>query len=198
MERIGYRARGMGECAGEPREQCPLRGPGEVRSFSGMPRAPDPILAASGLPRIERRGRPTKLSRAILEEIAKHIREGARAKDATLASGVSMKTWYRWNDEAEDPKADPIYHEFRLICEGTHALCKVTVAKKMYDAAKEGDPANWAKHVGMEGFGANRVELSGPEGGPMQVETPGALMENLLDTFEQMAERRTPGKGPKK
>lgn len=153
---------------------------------------------AKTLPRVERRGRPTSCTKELLEELAGHIREGALPKTAFLAMGLSQSSWQRWNDAADDPKADPIYHEFRLVCEGTHALCRMAVAKKMYSVAMEGDGTNWSKHAGLEGIGTNRVELSGPGGGAIPVEhSQEGLVASLLDEFAAMNERLL-AKGKKK
>lgn len=61
-------------------------------------------------------GRKAKFSKALVEEICKHIADGLNSKDAVLLSGIREETYYRWlnRDDKDNNLTD---EEYSLLSE---------------------------------------------------------------------------------
>lgn len=56
--------------------------------------------------------RKTKLTKALIAQITKHIKDGAFDYVACEAVGISQSSFYLWLQQAEEPTADEILLEF--------------------------------------------------------------------------------------
>lgn len=147
-----------------------------------------------------RAGRRSKLTPETHEAIVKAVRAGASYEAAAGAAGITETTLYRWLREAEEDGAPPAKRQFqhdlmraraevevRVVAAsvmkgaiGGYELERVTefkpdgtrVERVKYapadpraglDFLARRDPARWARR--------NPVELSGPDGGPIQVQS---------------------------
>lgn len=129
-------------------------------------------------------GRPTKLTREIVDKIVRLVGVGNYMETAAATCGISKDTLYRWLKQgARQGKglardlADGVY-------EAT-ARCEAHDVAFMHKAAEtDWRAAAWRlQHRFPERWGRARVEVSGPEGGPVQVQADwrselGGLMQN--------------------
>jgi hypothetical protein len=70
----------------------------------------------------DRRGRPSKLTPQLADEIARHVRAGAYVETACIAAGIGRRTFYDWwRRGASDHPADAGYRAFRERVEQAQA-----------------------------------------------------------------------------
>lgn len=125
-------------------------------------------------------GRPTKLTPDVQDRIIQALQAGNYQDVACRFAGIAPATFYRWMEQGEDPDADPIYGEFREAVERAKSVAEVRSVAIIQQAAQNGtwQAAAWylersaAKRWGRQ----ERVEHSGPEGGPITL----ANMAKLL------------------
>lgn len=84
------------------------------------------------------RGRTPKLllQPDTLDKVCAAVRMGNTYRDSCKIAGISEPTMYRWLENAEDPKADECYREFRDALERARAEGKTALAGMIYNAAK--------------------------------------------------------------
>lgn len=140
-----------------------------------------------------RRGRADKLTPAVAQQIVDAVRAGAYLKQAAEHAGVGEATVYRWLERADDPAAPEKFRAFRAALMRANADAEVG-AIAVLRAAMPGDwraalaflkarfPDRWAER--------QRVEHSGPEGGPIRIDRVDEEVERLL---EEAARRRSDG-----
>lgn len=120
-------------------------------------------------------GRPTKLTKEIIEKVCAAIYAGNYAKIAAQLSGISESTYYAWLAEAEKEGCDPIFLEFSESIERAEAAAEVEAVALIRQSAKNGNAkdAQWLlerKHG--ERWGRNdklRQEITGADGAPLEV-----------------------------
>lgn len=165
-----------------------------------------------------RLGRPTKLTPALRERIVKLIKSGNFLETAAEACGIGRATVFRWIQEANEGHPDPSRTEFRdaviqaraeaeslmvglvfraamggvITKEITRTLPDGTVESETTYSPPDGRvgleflsrafPDRWKKQNN------NLIEVSGPGGGPVQVED---------SRFSVLAQRLQANTGPK-
>ena len=120
-------------------------------------------------------GRPTKLTKEIIEKVCAAIYAGNYAKIAAQLSGISESTYYAWLAEAEKEDCDPLFLEFSESIERAEAAAEVEAVALIRQSAKNGNAkdAQWLlerKHG--ERWGRNdklRQEITGADGAPLEV-----------------------------
>lgn len=151
-----------------------------------------------------RAGRRTKLTPETRDRIITAVRAGATMEAAAGAAGIGESTLYRWLQEAEQPGAPRWKREFRedllrardelevrLVAGsvmkaalGGYVVKRVTRVRPDGTQETEEQFAPADGRVGLEvlarrfhgrGWGRTPVEVSGPDGGPIQVAYAGAI-----------------------
>lgn len=126
------------------------------------PKDEDPLATP-----LRRRGRPSKLTRGLLDKfelIAEHV---ACVDDAAAELGIGPATYRGWMRTGRDARAGTLHAQFRAIALGSRLRQKNRLLSMLYKKALEGDiPA--AKYL-LDRIHrlAIVVEHSGPEGGPI-------------------------------
>ncbi len=149
---------------------------------------------------MSKRGRKTKLTPELLDRLEKALAAGNYVETACSYVGISHSVFYHWLAEAKKPKARKIYLEFLDTIERARAVAEIRNVQ-IVQAAAQGRPGNpqtgetekdpdwraatwflerayprkWGRH--------ERVELSGTEGGPINVsvDTKQALLEIIRE-----------------
>jgi hypothetical protein len=118
-------------------------------------------------------GRPAKLTPEVATKICAMIRAGAYSHVAAQAAGISMQTFSRWLTLAEEEGQHTAYREFRIAVMVARAQARATAEIQV----RKDKPEIWLRRgpgrerPGDPGWSAtDKVEVSGPGGGPMRVE----------------------------
>ena len=128
-------------------------------------------------------GRPSLYRPEFCEQISDAMAEGLSLEAAASACGIGPRTAFRWQDE---------YDEFRQAVEDGRARSLLFWERRAIGLAK-GEPGNAAvvtlglKNRSRAASGwhdAQRLEHSGPEGGPIRQETTNVLDVSCLDVAE--------------
>lgn len=156
-------------------------------------------------------GRKTKLTPETQERIIAAVRAGATMEAAAGAAGIGESTLYRWLQEAAQPGAPRWKREFREALQrardelevrlvagsvlkaalGGYVVKRVTRVRPDGTQETEEQFAPADGRVGLEvlarrfrdrGWGRTPVEVSGPNGGPVQVAT--ATIRELAQRLE--------------
>ena len=124
------------------------------------------------------RGRKTKLTPELQDKIEKALSAGNYVETACAYAGISVATFYNWLNEARKDDAEPIYVEFLEATERARAVSEMRNVQIVQNAAMgddDKDPdwraASWfLERAFPRKWGRQeRVELSGAEGGPINV-----------------------------
>ncbi len=153
-------------------------------------------------------GRPSKLDATVKKRFDGALRRGHPPKTAALYAGVSRATYYAWLERGEaDRKAgkDTEYADFLDTIDRALALFYDKHLRRI-DKASKSEVGAYEYRASLQILGrrapeyfAERkgVELSNPEGRPLQVETKLIDVRNLpLDELERLARGEpSPGEG---
>lgn len=135
-------------------------------------------------------GRPCKLTPALQEMILEAVRDGAYAEQAAAAAGIDRSTFFRWLAQGRDATSGK-FREFSIAIATAEAAAELDAAKTLKTAFDGGDwraaitylerkfPERWGKR--------ERHELSGPAGGPIQVDA--SLKVDLSKLSDEDLER---------
>lgn len=126
--------------------------------------------------------RRTKLTPEVQDVIVTALRAGNYAETAAAYAGINETTYYRWLARGEE-QPDSIYGQFRQAVKEAQAAGEVRLVSLIDRAAQSGTwqaaawklerkyPERWGRTI--------RTEVSGPEGGPVQIEVD--PRESLLE-----------------
>lgn len=139
-------------------------------------------------------GRPSKLTPERQERIVLAVSAGSYPEVAARANGVDASTFYRWMARGDDPvERDPRYRVFREAVKEAEARAEVVAIGRIQQAAAGGTwtasawylerkyPDRWGRKDQI------RQEVSGPGGGPVEVD-PAATVLSFLDRRREQAE----------
>jgi hypothetical protein len=132
------------------------------------------------------RGRPTKLTPELIERVARVVRVGNYLDTAARYCGISKGDFYNWLKRGHAQKRG-IYRDFLNALEEAQAAADVRDHAYIAEAAKK-DWRAAAEHLRLRNqarYGSRRLEVSGPEGKPVQVEA--STTAALLDLFTRLA-----------
>ena len=116
-------------------------------------------------------GRPTKLTPQVRDKIIEALTAGNYAKHAVAYAGVDMATYCRWMEKGEQGRSP--YREFREAVEAAKAEAVVRNVTIIQRAARtDWRAAGWyLERTQREEFGkVTRQEVSGPDGGPIEIQ----------------------------
>lgn len=131
-------------------------------------------------------GRPTKLTPEIQERIIQALSAGNYQDTAARFAGIDPSTFYRWMDDGAKDDADPLFKEFREAVEKARAQAEVRSVALIQNAANGGTwqaAAWWLERSHPQKWGRQQrimQEISGPAGGPIQIEDPRSVLLSLL------------------
>lgn len=135
-------------------------------------------------------GRPTKLNDEIQARIVAFLGAGAYIETAAAAAGVSKQTLYNWLHRGAD--GERRYVGFLDAVERAQSEADLRDLKTIREAAQNGvwQAAAWRlERRHPEQWGRRRVEMTGADGGPVDVET---REMTLLDLVRLAAEADGP------
>lgn len=160
------------------------------------------------VPRRVHRGRPTKLTPQVAEKIIAAVRAGNYLETAAENAGVNRTTLYRWQQAGSDADADPELRDFcnaltraRAEAEARMVGCVLrdamggTVVKRITRTYRNGvveteeqvTPPNHRAAIEFlsrsfpQTWGRRAVEVTGADGGPVQVEQRSVIIGVLAD-----------------
>lgn len=141
-------------------------------------------------------GRPTKLTEARHRKIVADIRAGNFAQIAAVASGITEQTYYNWlswgqRDLASEDvdKHSSIYAEFFESVKAAEAEAEVKQVRELQRDEKWQRRAWWLERRFPKRWGQKQaLEVSGPEGKPIEVDAKDTLTRLLEERREAIAE----------
>jgi len=141
-------------------------------------------------------GRPTKLTPEVSEKIVTALRGGNYREVACRYAGISYQTFRTWLKRAEEQQAPPEYLEFAAAVEKAEADAEVADIALIRRAAQDGSwtAAAWVRErKNPERWGKKdrtAVELTGPDGGPLDVRVAHGVDETAIGGLAAALERR--------
>lgn len=117
-------------------------------------------------------GRKPKLSKEIIENLAKALEAGNYVETACEYVGINKGTLYRWLSEAEQPDAQPLLRELKDTVARSRATAEVRNVYRIQQAAETSWQAAawWLERSHSKKWGRQqKVELSGADGGSINV-----------------------------
>jgi len=118
-------------------------------------------------------GRNTKLTPKIREALCDAIRMVGHVEVAADYAGIGKTTFYEWMKKGAEEKAEPAFREFREAVEQARARAQVRNSTLIQNAAIRDWKAAawWLRNAFPETWtGTDKVEVSGPKGGPIELE----------------------------
>lgn len=145
-------------------------------------------------------GRGTKLTKDVIQTIARAMLAGSFFRDACRHAGIHEATAYRWLARADEPEPEPLDGErpvdyqsrmerWRLACEFRDATekaeadAKIGALARIQKAGREGTwqaDAWYLERRYPAEYGRRSVEVSGPAGGPVQIDDGRTTIEALI------------------
>jgi transposase len=139
------------------------------------------------------RGRPDKLTAARQERVVAAVRAGAHREQAAQAAGVSRSTLQAWLQRGEAADAPTRFQKFAQALREAEAEFELEGLAVISRAAEGGDwramawklerrhPERWGRQT--------RHEVTGPDGGPVEVE--GAGIDTSKLSMKELADLQT-------
>ena len=118
-------------------------------------------------------GRPTKLTKPVIERVASSVREGLPYASAAALEGISERTFYDWINKGRESTSGP-FHQFVVAIEEANAELHQEMALKFLNEARDGEGK-------AEKFLARRFakDWSEKQTHEIQTDTPIELVVNL-------------------
>jgi hypothetical protein len=140
-------------------------------------------------------GRPTKLTPALQEKFVQAVREGQFFETACGLCGITYTAFREWMIRgANEPEG--IYHEFMLAVQEAEADSEAEANKKWQKFFAEDYRAvrDWMdRRYGNRWSRKDRMEISGPEGGPIQTQDLSKLSEEELASLAALLKKSESG-----
>ena len=148
-------------------------------------------------------GRPTKINEAMIDQIAEAVRRGNYMETAAAYAGISKPTLYDWlkrgakeKQRVESNTKNRIRESERLFVEFSNAIKTALADAEMRDvgvitnaATVEGvwQASAWRlERKFPDRWGRKKLELSGPDNGPIQHEVEVVGEETKEQQFERL------------
>jgi len=126
-------------------------------------------------------GRPSKLTQEVQDRVVAALRGGNYMETAARYAGIDESTLHRWIAKGKEDDASEPYQEFCKAVEKARAEAEVRNLHLIQNAASGGtwQAAAWFLERSFPGRWGRRekVEHSGPEGGPITLKGLADLME---------------------
>lgn len=133
-----------------------------------------------------KRGRPTKLTPELIERVASVVRVGNYLDTAARYCGIDKVTFYSWMKRGHAQKSG-LFRDFLNALEEAQAAADVRDHAHIAQASKKDWRAS-AEHLRLRNqsrYNRSRMEVSGPDGSPVQVESSASA--GLLEMFIKLA-----------
>lgn len=149
------------------------------------------------MPTYDHPGRPTKFTPETIKKLLTALSQGNYRETACRYAGISHQTLRNWIAKAETPDAPPEYVEFLEALEKAEADAEVLDIAIIRQAAQGGtwQAAAWIRErKNPERWGrreASKVEVSGPDGGPIELRATLGVDTVAIETLAASLERRS-------
>jgi len=131
-------------------------------------------------------GRPKALTQEKQDQLCNFLREGNHIIPACAYTGLGSSTYYKYMALADEPNPPQWAVEFADAVKKARAEAELRNVQQIQKAATE--PKHWTasawflersypKRWGRQA----RLEVTGPEGGPIRLEDPRTALLSLLD-----------------
>lgn len=139
-------------------------------------------------------GRTTKLTPEVQERIIQALTAGNYQEVAAQYAGINPSTYYKWLHEAREENASEELKEFLEAVEKARAQAEVRSVALIQNAANGGTwqaaawwlerskPTKWGRQAKIT------QEISGPEGGPIEIDDPRAYLLKLIEDVTDESE----------
>jgi transposase len=142
------------------------------------------------------RGRPSKFTPEVRDKILTALRAGNYRNVACQYAGINIQTLHNWIAKAEHPDAPPEYLEFVEALQKAEADAEVADLALIRRSAQDGQwqAAAWIRErKNPERWGRRdrqTVELTGADGGPVQMQVAGVVEVSAIEGLLGALERR--------
>jgi hypothetical protein len=136
--------------------------------------------------------RPTKLTPEASERICEALRDGAPRAVAAEAADVGDSTLYRWLERGDRARSGR-FREFWEAVRAAEAEAMTRALRVVWQAIEAGDGRLAMEFLSRRwpaDFGRRPIELTGADGGPLQVEQASSAKATLTAKIERLAARR--------
>lgn len=123
---------------------------------------------------------PIKLTPEVRNRIVEAVRAGATWRLAAQAAGIGERTLHRWRQAGKEAVSGP-EHDLVQAIEAAEAEAALEALAKIREAAAAGEwqAAGWYLER-RHGY-VRRSEVSGPEGGAIELDAPQGTVRDLLE-----------------
>jgi hypothetical protein len=129
-------------------------------------------------------GRPPKLTQEVEQRIVLLLRSGNHRRTAAIVAGISPSSFHAWMAAGEKSKRGPFARFRRAVLQAEAQIEAQMVGIVVQKATTDVKQAKWwLTHKARKRWGDNqtqKVELSGPKGGPIKVEDARATLDARL------------------
>lgn len=108
----------------------------------------------------------TKLTPELTNRILDLLSQGHFVECICPAVGIGTSTFYRWLEQGEKQKKG-IFRDFREAVKHTKAVTEVVIIDRIQKSDDWRAAAWLAERLYPERWGRKRIEISGPDGGPV-------------------------------
>ena len=133
-------------------------------------------------------GRPTDCTPAVTARMADALAKGRCVRAACRLSGISHTSHYEWIKRAEAGDGPP-FADYAAATRKAEAIGEDRHLGNIEAAAgTDAEPGDWRASAWLlerrhpEDYGKQRMEISGPDGGPVQVQSLAAEIAAQLAT----------------
>lgn len=133
-------------------------------------------------------GRPTELNTKTRKAITTALRKGLTRAAASEIAGITDRTFRSWMDRGR--AGEHPFEDFAQAVEKAEAQVEEEMTQVLLDAGKKGEwraAAFWLERRRKDYRPQSRNEITGADGGPVEITTPVTLKEKL----ESLGERLT-------
>lgn len=136
--------------------------------------------------------RPTKLTKARHDAIVKAIEQGNFAQVAAAANSITEQTYYNWLNRGQvdiEAGTSSIYARFFEAVKEAEAQAEIRQMAELQRDDKWQRRAWWLERRFPKRWGQKQsLEVSGPEGGPVEVDAKAHLEAFLNDRAQAIAD----------
>jgi len=137
------------------------------------------------------RGRPSKITPALIQKIADVVRSGCYLDTAARFCGIDKVTFHSWMKKGHEQKRG-LYRDFLNALEEAQAAADVRDHATITAASKRDWKAAEVhlklRHPGR--YATKKIEASGPDGKPIAVQS--SVEASLLELFTKLASDDAP------
>ncbi len=139
-------------------------------------------------------GRPTDCTPAVTARMVEALSKGQFVRAACRYAGIASSSHYDWCKRADDGEGPP-FSDYASAVRAADVEGEQRHLANIEDAAtgSAGKPGDWRASAWVlerrhpDDYGKQRLEVSGPEGGPVQVDLRTKIAEVLAERTDDQA-----------